>query len=555
MSTRNIASVFPDRPRYVLIDTSANNIMVVPGNDGFFYDLEHGHSYLVPEVRATTTLSSPGRGVSEAALAAAEKAAAAAAALNTPPSVKVQPDTATAAASTSTTGAGSAPKGTLKGFKFKEAKEKMLRKKKESDKPASEKAANRKSSGVITANSSGGSSLPADPAQRRRSSSRITDKFSWKDPKDGGTDSDDDVSAVTRTPVLSVAKVTEVSIVVVKDCMAMGPLSPDVREGSVYQVVGVDVDGNAEVLIRDQKHLIRLEYVQLVPMDNATREQKQLMADITQRMKDKKSMGSGGSFRRSSTAQRSMLTQIRNRMGRNEDSSSVSTSPQTGGLSTSGGGMSGHLPGVESSDEPVDEKLDPSSVYGKPLALNELPIPGPVRKCVEFFRRENHIKYEGIFRVPGSSNAVMRIRNKFLVAGRTDYVIPDDENPTVVASALKTFLFELPEPLIPRDHWYSLLEITDDRDFELGDAHALLDKLPEENVEVLRYLFDFLAEVAEHHDDNKMSPANLGMVFGIVLIQPPDQNVSNVGSSMPKEICTFFVEHVDEIFDMESESE
>jgi hypothetical protein len=36
ISTRNIASVFPSRPRYVLIDTSADNVMLVPGGDGFF---------------------------------------------------------------------------------------------------------------------------------------------------------------------------------------------------------------------------------------------------------------------------------------------------------------------------------------------------------------------------------------------------------------------------------------------------------------------------------------------------------------------------------------
>ena len=43
----------------------------------------------------------------------------------------------------------------------------------------------------------------------------------------------------------------------------------------------------------------------------------------------------------------------------------------------------------------------------------------------------------------------MRIKNKFLISQTSDYEIPEDENPTVVASALKTFLFELPDPLIP----------------------------------------------------------------------------------------------------------
>lgn len=40
------------------------------------------------------------------------------------------------------------------------------------------------------------------------------------------------------------------------------------------------------------------------------------------------------------------------------------------------------------------------------------------------------------------------------------------------------------------------------------------------------------------------------MVFGIVLFRPPeDDNMSNVGSSMPKEVCTFFVERVVDIFE------
>lgn len=198
-----------------------------------------------------------------------------------------------------------------------------------------------------------------------------------------------------------------------------------------------------------------------------------------------------------------------------------------------------------SSAAPDDEKLNPNSVYGKPLSGTG--IPAPVRKCVEYFRRADHIQTEGIFRVPGSSNAVMRIRNKYLVDSVTEYEIPDDENPTVVASALKAFLFELPEPLISREQWYPLMEITDSRDFALEDAVNLFLSLPPQSVAILRYVFDFLADVAQYSLENKMSPANLGMVFGIVLLQPPDNNIANVGSSMPKEVCTFIVDNFDDI--------
>ncbi len=84
--------------------------------------------------------------------------------------------------------------------------------------------------------------------------------------------------------------------------------------------------------------------------------------------------------------------------------------------------------------------------------------------------------------------------------------------------------------------------------FSIDDAVELAESLPEEHAPILYYLLDFLAEVAQHSSSNKMSPANLGMVFGIVLIQPPDNSVTNVGSSMPKEVLTFLIEHVDEVF-------
>ncbi len=62
-----------------------------------------------------------------------------------------------------------------------------------------------------------------------------------------------------------------------------------------------------------------------------------------------------------------------------------------------------------SSDEYGDEKINPLSLYGKPLdrclAVDKNPIPAPIRKCIEYFRRDDNIKSEGIFRVPGSSNA------------------------------------------------------------------------------------------------------------------------------------------------------
>jgi hypothetical protein len=36
INLRNVASVFASRPRYILIDTSDNMTMLIPGTDGYF---------------------------------------------------------------------------------------------------------------------------------------------------------------------------------------------------------------------------------------------------------------------------------------------------------------------------------------------------------------------------------------------------------------------------------------------------------------------------------------------------------------------------------------
>jgi hypothetical protein len=520
------------------------SVVVVPGLTSNFFsslppsELESGHVYMVPIVKETS--GSSGNGTTSPPVMAVHPTPVhpgSVAGLSVSP-----PNGSASAPSTPVPDKKDASSKTLKGFNFKDAKEKMMRKKnKEVGGLSQGKVANRKSTSLAV-------SAEDTAMQRRRSStngaqmitsdlrpmlgSQENDQMSTSAGRlVGGEEAFPGVRQVTLTSGM------EVKLEAIKDCMAAGPLSPDVREGDVLLCTRCDQEGNAEVLIRGQAHLIPLTCVQLMSIDNPTTEQKMLLAEVARRK------GSTGAVtpasRRIATGGRkeSMLGNLRSKMRGDKDESSS--------------GPSSNLNSPKESspvDEMQDEKLNPSSVFGKPLSANSTPIPGPVRKCVEFFRRNGNIKCEGIFRVPGSSNAVMRIRNRFLASQPAGTDIPDDTNPTVVASALKAFLFELPEPLIPAEHWYALMEVTDDRNFSLADAENLIDAVPSENAAVLHFLFDFLAEVSEYASENKMNPANLGMVFGIVLIRPPDNNVSNVGSSMPKEVCTFFVEHVDEIF-------
>ena len=98
----------------------------------------------------------------------------------------------------------------------------------------------------------------------------------------------------------------------------MGPFSTDLLSGEIHQVYRIDADGNLEIYFREKPHLVRFDCVQILPLENPTLEQQKLILEMQQFAKDKKKLLSGGSFRRTSTAQRSMLTQIRTRMGKGD---------------------------------------------------------------------------------------------------------------------------------------------------------------------------------------------------------------------------------------------
>lgn len=55
--------------------------------------------------------------------------------------------------------------------------------------------------------------------------------------------------------------------------------------GDVLVALRCDLDGNVEVMIRNRPHLVPLNCVQPVPIDNPTPEQKQLLQEIHQRSK------------------------------------------------------------------------------------------------------------------------------------------------------------------------------------------------------------------------------------------------------------------------------
>ena len=132
-------------------------------------------------------------------------------------------------------------------------------------------------------------------------------------------------------------------------------------------------------------------------------------------------------------------------------------------------------------------------------------------------------------RLPGRSTVIKRLREEFDSGEQVPFV-PTEVDVHSVASLLKLYLRELPEPLIPVTFYESVMKIVT-RDFHLDPENALdrlsklLTNIPRHNYNLLQYLSHFLLQVSLKADLNKMPIMNLATVFvQNNIIQPEDND-------------------------------
>ncbi|XP_028406785.1 rho GTPase-activating protein 24-like isoform X2 [Dendronephthya gigantea] len=151
-------------------------------------------------------------------------------------------------------------------------------------------------------------------------------------------------------------------------------------------------------------------------------------------------------------------------------------------------------------------------------------IPIFVERCVEFIR-EKGLNEEGLFRLPGDNQQVTLLRDAFNKG--KDPILPGDTDVHTVASILKMYLRELPEPVIPFENFGPLIATIEL--YELHEEDALrkignqLAEIPKTSFNLLKYLCRFLHEVHEHSFENKMTADNLALVFGPNILSPESE--------------------------------
>ncbi|KAM9777273.1 rho GTPase-activating protein 11A [Neosynchiropus ocellatus] len=122
-----------------------------------------------------------------------------------------------------------------------------------------------------------------------------------------------------------------------------------------------------------------------------------------------------------------------------------------------------------------------------------------------------HVDTEGLFRKSGSVVRLKALRAK-LDSGEEclSSALPCD-----VAGLVKQFFRELPEPVLPTELHEAFLKAQQlSTEEDRTSATMLLScVLPERNLSVLRHFFDFLQNVSERSNQNKMDSSNLSVIL------------------------------------------
>ncbi|XP_059386348.1 rho GTPase-activating protein 22 isoform X1 [Carassius carassius] len=174
-----------------------------------------------------------------------------------------------------------------------------------------------------------------------------------------------------------------------------------------------------------------------------------------------------------------------------------------------------------------------------------------VEQCVDFIR-EQGLDEEGLFRMPGQANLVKELQEAFDCGDKPQF----DSNTDVhtVASLLKLYLRELPEPVVPFCKYEDFLTcaqiLARDEEEGIQELGKLVTTLPAANYNLLKYICKFLDEVQSHSNENKMGVQNLATVFGPNILRPKMEDPVAImeGTSLVQHLMTLLISKHDRLY-------
>uniref|UniRef100_A0A7N8Y7B8 Rho GTPase activating protein 17b n=1 Tax=Mastacembelus armatus TaxID=205130 RepID=A0A7N8Y7B8_9TELE len=180
---------------------------------------------------------------------------------------------------------------------------------------------------------------------------------------------------------------------------------------------------------------------------------------------------------------------------------------------------------TDSLKDEMDEALNKVEIYSwmeKPafgtaleehLKRSNREIALPIEACIMMLL-ETGMKEEGLFRIAAGASKLKKL--KAALDCSTSQLEEFYSDPHAVAGALKSYLRELPEPLMTfglYDEWIQASNVSDP-DKRLQALWVTCDHLPKSHKANFRYLVKFLAKLAQDSEINKMTPSNIAIVLG-----------------------------------------
>ncbi|KAI4550927.1 hypothetical protein MJT46_018434 [Ovis ammon polii x Ovis aries] len=198
----------------------------------------------------------------------------------------------------------------------------------------------------------------------------------------------------------------------------------------------------------------------------------------------------------------------------------------------------------------------------------DLKLPGGAGPASGFFRslmslKRKDLRVEGLFRVPGNSVRQQILRDA--LNNGTEIDLESGEfHSNDVATLLKMFLGELPEPLLTHKHFHAHLKIADlmqfddkgnktnvpDKERQIEALQLLFLILPPPNRNLLKLLLDLLYQTAKKQDKNKMSAHNLALMFAPHVLWPKNATANDLQENISKlnDGMAFMIKHSQKLF-------
>jgi len=166
-------------------------------------------------------------------------------------------------------------------------------------------------------------------------------------------------------------------------------------------------------------------------------------------------------------------------------------------------------------------------------------IPPIMASIIDFLSKPDCLETEGIFRRSANAAVVKELQAKI---NRGEIVEFEHTDVHITAVLLKSLLREFKEPLLTFQLFDNVIHFSNlPRESKLMYVQDLvIKKLPDQNYVVLKFLIEFLSLVVDRQDMNKMTAANLSVVFGPNLVWSQDMSMS-LGSIGPINSFTEFM--------------